>query len=341
MLRASTARLRAWTLGDAASQRLRSPARPASVASRSDDPRMLEALLNAGAPRSALLDCIRSLSWLELYIRTGGDDDGFGISESGVVALADVVADSELSALSLFGGALGPAAAHSLADVMQRSSSLTQLSLSSTYIAPNAATLLTSSLGTSVALRSLELRYNDLRAEGLVVLAEALRANQSLTDLVLAGNTLCNVQAVGGGMEGAFTAEGVNALADALRMNTGLRSLDLHHNEIGSAGVEALASCFEGGGALATLSLQLNSIESDGAETLARAVSDNSSLRTLDLRKNGTFDVRCEAALDELVRTRVIAGWPLAVKHDGKDSGRRKRPRRGSRSRVTSRVQEI
>eukprot|EP00966_Prymnesium_polylepis_P171591 3967213-Prymnesium_polylepis.1 len=185
---------------------------------------VLEGIINAGAPSSALYEYLHenSISRLEHYVRSGDDDAAFGISEAGVIRLASAMQNSSDSDQELLlYGALGVAGAHAVGDALLRCSSLRRLAIFDTRIGPEGTAALARALAVNTGLSSLELSCeanarleplaldapscpetrtarprasdNDMRPEGLTALAEALRSNTGLGLLDLSGNVLCDL----------------------------------------------------------------------------------------------------------------------------------------------------
>ena len=284
-------------------------------ASRRQHIQGLEALLNDGAPSSAVADFMREafISKLELYVREEGGGE-VGLDSTGLATLATALAElTSLAELSLTGG-LGPDSARALADGLRANNSLTNLSLIGTPIGEEGARALAAALGTDSLIEAVSLPYCGIGPAGAVALAGALRSNTALRHLNLSGNHLCGKQQLPGGeWDGDHTADALAELAAALP-HSGVTSLNLRHNELRVSGCVALAAALRADAPLATLNLQLNSFGDAGAVAILESLAANTHARAIDLRENKCGS-GAKDAVAELGRRRVQANLEqVAVK---------------------------
>lgn len=122
-------------------------------------------------------------------------------------------------------------------------------------------------------LQHLDLTSTSISDDGAEAIFEALRTNTTLTELVLAENTL--------------TSKSLRAAAQVLTLhNSTLRHLDLTCTEVGNDGARVLAGILMLNTSLRTLTLRDAQIGDEGATALSKALRHNTTLEMLDLEQN-------------------------------------------------------
>eukprot|EP00316_Scyphosphaera_apsteinii_P020707 CAMPEP_0119306678 /NCGR_PEP_ID=MMETSP1333-20130426/7369_1 /TAXON_ID=418940 /ORGANISM="Scyphosphaera apsteinii, Strain RCC1455" /LENGTH=350 /DNA_ID=CAMNT_0007310037 /DNA_START=195 /DNA_END=1248 /DNA_ORIENTATION=+ len=270
-------------------------------------------MINSGANSAEVSDFMRlqHITWLELYVRAVEDSEENGLSEAGLVTLAEALAaDETLTKLVVYGefGAQGTSA---IADILRTNKVLSSLSLFSAQLGTEGSAALADALRSNGALSDLRLDYSSVGAKGLMALADVLRTAM-LTSLCLSGTQLCDVKQVGAdAWNGHYTAEGVSWLADAMRANTTLLNVGLDHNDLRAEGARAIADALEANCTLSSLNLRLNDIDDDGGVALADSLANNTSLKHLNLRDNQRLGWRTAAAFEAMLLSSKAQLVPL------------------------------
>ena len=122
-------------------------------------------------------------------------------------------------------------------------------------------------------LQALDLTSASIGDEGAEAIFEALKLNTTLTELVLAENSI--------------TSKALKAAVPVLTLqNTTLQHLDLTCTEIGNEGARLLAGILMINTTLRTVILQDAQIGDEGATELSKALRLNKTLELLDLASN-------------------------------------------------------
>eukprot|EP00927_Polykrikos_kofoidii_P042336 TRINITY_DN36226_c0_g1_i1.p1 TRINITY_DN36226_c0_g1~~TRINITY_DN36226_c0_g1_i1.p1 ORF type:complete len:660 (+),score=112.73 TRINITY_DN36226_c0_g1_i1:267-2246(+) len=173
-----------------------------------------------------------------------------------------------------------------LCAMLQRSTSLTHLSLAQNPLEARPLRRIARAVANCESLVSLSLERTSMDTEAVTVLADALLAApvQSLTELDLSDNQLCQVEAA-------------TALAHAMAKSV-LQVLRLNRNSLGDVGVRELADALDpqvcSGCSLQHLELNTCRIGSTGASHLFLCLARNEHLRVLRLGDNfldGSLDI--------------------------------------------------
>jgi len=179
---------------------------------------------------------------------------------------------AKLDTLALFGNAIGPRGAKSLARAIAANSQLTKFDVGRNNFGQGGAAALAEALKANTALTSLAMYGNAIGAGGAAACADMLRAHPALRTLHIRFNDIGD--------------SGAAAVADALGSNGVLTDLDVHNNRISDEGVARLADALKLNTALGTINLSRNNIGGEGAVAVAEALKRNTTLTSLNILGN-------------------------------------------------------
>jgi NLR family CARD domain-containing protein 3 len=199
--------------------------------------------------------------------------------------------NSTLRVLDLSGNGLRDAGVHTLMKAINQRlegcvSQLEEIDLSDNIISCKGAhyisTLLSNNFNTS--LQKLNLSNNVIKPDGAEFLTLVMKYNHTLTELNLAGNSLCCDDTTG--------IDGVQYIAESLCQSdaTNLLRLNLSWNSINNTGAIALANMLRNNAKLESLDISNNAIGNDGINALIDSLPYDVALKELLLHGNQISD---------------------------------------------------
>ncbi|QDQ27102.1 hypothetical protein FNU76_12425 [Chitinimonas arctica] len=232
------------------------------------------------------------------------------VGNQGAEALAKgLQQNNTLHVLELRENQIGARGAHALANALPHSRGLTVLDLSVNQFGPSGISSLAESLIRGCPLVNLTLNHNTCGEIGLRALARVLTYRTPLTSLALIA---CSLE-----------SDGMEEFARGLSRNTNLTSLYCCHNKIGDKGAEALATALESNLHLTQIDLSHNAIGDAGARKLARALPLNTSLAVLGLWSNKIGDDGANALAEGLQLNSTLIDMPALDLRPSFDSSAR------------------
>ena len=204
-----------------------------------------------------------------------------------------------LQKLNLYMNEMGDAGISTIAEALEKNTSLTWLDVGGNNIGPKGADHVSRMLSKNRTLATLEFGYNPIGPEGMESIAEAVKfakaADPGLGETGSKGVTELHLGWCKGGPKGAAS------FADALRFNETLTHLDLRGNNLADEGTVALAESLKVvNDCLKKLDLGYNEIKDDGAFALSRALKSNPEGSVTSLLLNNNYISKFgEVALQE------------------------------------------
>ena len=227
------------------------------------------------------------------------DLSGTGISDAGVLSLAEVLKTnaSSLTSLLLSDIKISHQSLRSIAEVLRVNSTLKDLTFEGNKVGVGGTKLIAESLKANTTLKLLSLSRNNIKAKCGSLFSDSLKVNGTLESLTLAKN--------------ALGSRGAQLLSDGLRVNTSLRHLDLSWNSIGSEGAESIAETIRVNASLTSLKLVGNNIGDPGANKVSEALKVNVSLEDLDLSFNAIGAAGAESIAEALKSNATLTALDL------------------------------